>query len=115
MNEISGHEAITAATVAASGLLGAGIGQRALPRTATRGERAAYFFGSWASAMLFGPFLARRLGMADDLTAVCAVCGACAAFGLVMVDGAIKYLRTSGGFSALVRRLFTAFFPGGGK
>lgn len=115
MNEISGHEAITAATAAASGLLGAGIGQRAVAHTATRWERAGYFFGSWACAPLFGPAIATKLGMVGDPYALAAVCGTCAVVGLVMVDGAIKYLRTSGGFSALVRRLFAAFFPGSGK
>lgn len=115
MNEISGHETITAATAAASGLLGAGIGQRAVARTATRWERAGYFFGSWACAPLFGPAIANRLGMANDPYALAAVCGACAVVGLVMVDGAIRYLRTSGGFAALMHRLFTAFFPGGRK
>lgn len=116
MNDLaSSPEAVTAATAVGSGLLGAAIGQRAVTPTATRGERAAYFFGCWACAPLFGPFLARRLGMADDMTALAAVCGACAVVGLVVVDGAIRYLRTSGGLAALLRRLLVAFFPGGGK
>lgn len=115
MNELSSPDAMTAATAAASGLLGAGIGQRAVAPAATRGERAGYFFGSWACAPLFGPFLARKLGMEGDLYAVAAVCGTCAVVGLVVVDGAIRYLRTSGGFVALMRRLLGAFFPGGGK
>lgn len=115
MNELSGPDAVTAATAAASGLLGAAIGQRAVARTATRGERASYFFGSWACAPLFGPAIATRLGMVNDPYALAAVCGTCAVVGLVVVDGAIRYLRTSGGFVALMRRLFAAVFPGGEK
>lgn len=115
MNDLATPDAVTAATAVGSGLLGAAIGQRAVAPTATRAERAAYFFGCWACAPLFGPFLARRLGMADDMTALAAVCGACAVVGLVVVDGAIRYLRTSGGLAALLRRLLVAFFPGGGK
>jgi hypothetical protein len=115
MNELSNPDVATAATAAASGLLGAGIGQRAVAPSATRGERAGYFFGSWACSPLFGPFVASKLGMAHDLYAVAAVCGACAVVGLVVVDATIRYLRTSGGFVALARRLFAAFFPGSGE
>lgn len=115
MNDLTTPDAVTAVTAVGSGLLGAAIGQRAVAPSATRKECAAYFLGSWACSPLFGPFIARKLGMDGDIYAVAAVCGTCAVVGLVMVDSAIRYLRTSGGFAAFVRRLLAAFFPGGGK
>jgi hypothetical protein len=73
-----------------------------------------HFAGSWACAPLFGPFLAHRLGMADDITAVCAVCGACSVFGMVLVDRCARYLRTSAGVMDMLARVVEAM-RGAGK
>ncbi len=114
MNDLATPEVVTAATAVGSGLLGAAVGQRTVRPAATRWERVAHYMGSWACAPLFGPFLARKLGMADDLTAVCAVCGACSIFGMVLVDRMVRYLRTSAGFLDLVARVVEAL-RGAGK
>lgn len=115
MNELATPDAVTAATAVGSGLLGAGVGQSTLPRNTSRRERAFHFVGSWACAILFGPMLSRKLGMADDATALAAVCGACSIFGLVIVDRAIRYVRTSTGLLDMLTRVLHAIKGGSGK
>lgn len=115
MNELATPDAVTAATAVGSGLLGAGVGQSTLPRSTSRRERLAHYFGSWACAMLFGPYLTRKLGMEGDMTTLAAVCGACSIFGLVMVDRAIRYVRTSTGLLDKLMAVLQALKGGSGK
>lgn len=112
MNELATPDAVTAATAVGSGLLGAGVGQCALPRNTSRRERVVHYFGSWGCAVLFGPYLSRRLGMDGDMTAVAAVCGACAVFGLVLVDRSLRYVRSSTGLLDTLSRVLQAIKGG---
>jgi hypothetical protein len=95
-----------------SGLLGSIIGLRAMSG-ASWWLRACNLFGGWACAILFGPAIAASLGMLDTPHAFAGVVGATGAFGLVAVDGFIRYLQETPIIDVLTRLLNV--FRGGGK
>lgn len=95
-----------------SGLLGSVIGLRAMSG-ATWWLRAVNLFGGWACAILFGPAIAGALGMLDTPHAFAGVVGATGAFGLVAVDGIIRYIQETPILDVLSRLLNV--FRGGGK
>jgi len=94
------------------GFLGSLLGQRALSGVGWA-VRLGYLLSSWAAAILFGPWLAGWLGAEPDPRAFAAVCGATAAFGIVVFDGIIRYLRDTS-FPDLIVQLMSVF-KGGGK
>lgn len=95
-----------------SGLLGSIIGLRAMSG-ATWWLRACNLGGGWACAILFGPAIAAWLGMLDTPHAFAGVVGATGAFGLVVVDGIIRYVQETPILDVLSRLLNV--FRGSGK
>lgn len=94
------------------GFLGSVIGLRAMTGTSWW-LRACNLFGGWACAILFGPAIAGALGMLDTPHAFAGVVGATGAFGLVVVDGIIKYIQETPILDVLARLLNV--FRGGDK
>jgi hypothetical protein len=99
----------------ATGFLGSLLGQRAL-NGASLAVRAGYLLSSWAAAILFGPWLAGWLGASSDPRAFAAVVGMTAAFGVVLFDGALRYIQETP-TAMLIDRIITALqaLKGGGK
>lgn len=77
----------------APGLIGALLGQRALGAVGWL-VRLSYLASCWACAVLFGPALSRWLGTSTDAVANAAVIGAVAAFGLVIFDSILRWLKS---------------------
>lgn len=93
------------------GFLGALLGQRALGAVGWL-VRLGYLASCWACAVLFGPYLAGKLGAASDPVANAAVIGAVAAFGVVVFDGLLRYAQTTS-FPELLQQLIGVFRRGG--